>query len=62
MMFSDGLGRAGGINFHEARANFHKAVPLMSGRPDTSINPSDRVAFYDPGLGSASGEGHIKIG
>jgi Uncharacterized alpha/beta hydrolase domain (DUF2235) len=30
--------------------------------PDTKVEPSEQVAFYDPGLGSASDGGHFKIG
>jgi uncharacterized protein (DUF2235 family) len=39
-----------------------QAVPGKPRRPDTKIEPSEQVAFYDPGLGSASDGGHFKIG
>ena len=37
-----------------------KALPCLS--RDTRVDPCEQVAFYDPGLGSASDGGHFKIG
>jgi Uncharacterized alpha/beta hydrolase domain (DUF2235) len=59
--FSDGTGQAG-INFNEARTNVYKLYRACRVGPDTKIEPSDQVAFYDPGLGSAWDSGHFKIG
>ncbi len=62
VIFSDGTGQAGGINFDEARTNVYKLYRACRVGPDTKIEPSEQVAFYDPGLGSASDGGHFKIG
>lgn len=62
VIFSDGTGQAGGINFDEARTNVYKLYRACRVGPDTKIDPSEQVAFYDPGLGSASDGGHFKIG
>jgi Uncharacterized alpha/beta hydrolase domain (DUF2235) len=60
--FSDGTGKAGGINFDEARTNVYKLYRACRVGPDTKIEPSEQVPFYDPGLGSASDGGHFKVG
>src|SRR5258706_9343833 len=62
IIFSDGTGQAGGINFDEARTNVYKLYRACRVGPDTRINPSEQVAFYDPGLGSAADGGHFKVG
>jgi hypothetical protein len=62
VILSDGTGRAGGINFDEARTNVYKLYRACRVGPDTKIEPSEQVAFYDPGLGSASDGGHFTIG
>jgi uncharacterized protein (DUF2235 family) len=62
IIFSDGTGQAGGINFDEARTNVYKLYRACRVGPDTRIDPSEQVAFYDPGLGSAADGGHFKVG
>jgi type VI secretion system (T6SS) phospholipase Tle1-like effector len=62
VIFSDGTGQAGGINFDEARTNVYKLFRACRVGPDTRIDPADQVAFYDPGLGSAADGGHFKVG
>jgi uncharacterized protein (DUF2235 family) len=62
VIFSDGTGQAGGINFDEARTNVYKLYRACRLSPDSKVDPSEQVAFYDPGLGSASDGGHLKIG
>jgi uncharacterized protein (DUF2235 family) len=52
VIFSDGTGQAGGINFDEVRTNVYKLYRACRVGPDTRIDPSEQVAFYDPGLGS----------
>jgi uncharacterized protein (DUF2235 family) len=54
VIFSDGTGQAGGINFDEARTNVYKLYRACRVGPDTKVEPSEQVAFYDAGLGSAS--------
>ena len=62
VIFSDGTGQAGGINFDEARTNVYKLYRACRVGPDTRIDPAEQVAFYDPGLGSAADGGHFKVG
>lgn len=62
IIFSDGTGQAGGIKFDEARTNVYKLYRACRIAPDTSINPTEQVAFYDAGLGSAADGGHFKFG
>jgi uncharacterized protein (DUF2235 family) len=62
VIFSDGTGQAGVINFDEARTNVYKMYRACRVGPDTVVNPSEQVAFYDAGLGSAADGGHLKIG
>jgi hypothetical protein len=62
VIFSDGTGQAGGINFDEARTNVYKLYRACRVGPDTAVNPLEQVAFYDAGLGSAADGGHLKIG
>jgi Uncharacterized alpha/beta hydrolase domain (DUF2235) len=62
VIFSDGTGQAGGINFDEIRTNVYKLYRASRVGPDTRIDPSEQIAFYDPGLGSAADGGHFKVG
>jgi hypothetical protein len=62
VIFSDGTGQAGGINFDEARTNVYKLYRACRVGPDSTISPSEQVAFYDPGLGSAADGTQFKIG
>lgn len=62
VIFSDGTGQAGGINFDEARTNVYKLYRACRVGPDSPINPSEQIAFYDPGLGSAADGSQFKIG
>jgi uncharacterized protein (DUF2235 family) len=61
VIFSDGTGQAGGITFDEVRTNVYKLYRTCRVGPDTSIDPSEQVAFYDPGLGSPADGANIKI-
>ena len=61
VIFSDGTGQAGGITFDEVRTNVYKLYRACRVGPDTSIDPSEQVAFYDPGLGSPADGANIKI-
>lgn len=62
LIFSDGTGQAGGLLFDESRSNVYKLYRATRCGPDTSIDPDKQLAFYDPGLGSRSAGGEIKIG
>ncbi|MBX9590591.1 MAG: DUF2235 domain-containing protein [Hyphomonadaceae bacterium] len=58
LIFSDGTGQAGGYMPDERRSNVYKLFRATRVSPDTSIDPSRQIAFYDGGLGSrGSGEG-----
>jgi uncharacterized protein (DUF2235 family) len=59
VIFSDGTGQVGGINFDEDRTNIYKMYRACRVAPDSRINPSEQVAFYDPGLGSVADGGHM---
>lgn len=61
LIFSDGTGQAGGILFDETRSNVYKLFRATRCGPDSSINPNQQLAFYDPGLGSARGAEQIKF-
>jgi hypothetical protein len=61
IIFSDGTGQAGGITFDEVRTNIYKLYRASRVGPDTSIDPSAQVAFYDPGLGSPADGSKITI-
>jgi hypothetical protein len=61
IIFSDGTGQAGGITFDEVRTNVYKLYRACRVAPDTAVDPSEQVAFYDPGLGSPADGTKIKI-
>ncbi len=52
LIFSDGTGQVGGYAFDEDRTNIYKLYRATRIGPDSPIEPSDQLAFYDPGLGS----------
>jgi hypothetical protein len=61
VIFSDGTGQAGGVTFDEVRTNVYKLYRACRVGPDTTIDPSAQVAFYDPGLGSPADGANIQI-
>ena len=62
LIFSDGTGQAGGLLPDERRSNIYKLYRATRCGPDSTIDPSTQVAFYDPGLGSSTDDDRIKIG
>lgn len=62
LIFSDGTGQAGGLLPDETRSNIYKLFRATRCGPDSTINPAQQLAFYDPGLGSQSDDSAIKIG
>ena len=52
IIFSDGTGQRGGLLFDENRTNIYKIFRATRCAPDSTINPAEQVAFYDPGLGT----------
>jgi uncharacterized protein (DUF2235 family) len=55
LIFSDGTGQRGGLLFDERRSNIYKLYRATRCGPDSSIDPSEQVTFYDPGLGTLPG-------
>lgn len=62
LIFSDGTGQAGGLVPDEVESNVYKLYRASRCGPLSTIDPAAQVAFYDPGLGSASDGADIKIG
>lgn len=52
VIFSDGTGQRGGLYFDEARTNVYKLYRATRASPDSTIDPDQQLAFYDPGLGT----------
>jgi uncharacterized protein (DUF2235 family) len=52
VVYSDGTGQRGGLMFDERRSNVYKLYRATRCGPDSSVNPSEQLAFYDPGLGT----------
>ena len=61
LIFSDGTGQSGGVTFDENRTNIYKLFRATRCGPDSTIDPSEQVAFYDPGLGSPR-DNHFTFG
>lgn len=61
IIFSDGTGQAGGLIPDEAQTNVYKLYRATRCGPDSSVDPSEQLAFYDPGLGSNADGGGFKI-
>ncbi len=59
IIYSDGTGQAGGFRFDETRSNVYKMFRASRCGPDSSIDPREQVAFYDPGLGSQADGANI---
>jgi uncharacterized protein (DUF2235 family) len=57
LIFSDGTGQAGGLRPDQRLSNVYKLYRATRASPDSSINPAEQIAFYDPGLGSAEIQG-----
>ena len=62
LIFSDGTGQAGGLLPDEMRSNIYKLYRATRCGPDTTIDPALQLAFYDPGLGSQTDGGRIRLG
>ena len=61
LIFSDGTGQSGGVTFDENRTNIYKLFRATRCGPNSTIDPSEQVAFYDPGLGSPR-DNHFTFG
>lgn len=56
-IFSDGTGQMGGLRPDQHLSNVYKMYRSMRPGPDSEIDPSEQVAFYDPGLGTGERTG-----
>lgn len=52
IIFSDGTGQDGGVRAEQRMSNIYKMYRACRVGPETTIDPRDQVAFYDPGLGT----------
>ncbi|MEA3048113.1 MAG: hypothetical protein QOJ53_2445 [Sphingomonadales bacterium] len=57
IILADGTGQRGGLLFDERRSNIYKIYRAVRCAPDSCVDPSKQLAFYDPGLGTISGGG-----
>ncbi|AWI62391.1 DUF2235 domain-containing protein [Sinorhizobium fredii] len=62
LVFSDGTGQAGGLMPDERRSNVYKLFRATRCGPDSRVDPDKQLAFYDPGLGSASDGEYVRVG
>lgn len=59
LIFSDGTGQAGGVRPDQHLSNVYKLYRATRIGPDSTIDPAQQIAFYDPGLGSDEVEGPL---
>jgi len=52
VIFSDGTGQRGGVLVDERRSNIYKLYRATRCGPDSSVDPAEQLAFYDPGIGT----------
>jgi uncharacterized protein (DUF2235 family) len=52
LIFSDGMGQAGGLTPDENVSNIYILCRATRCGPDSDIDTSEQLTFYDPGLGS----------
>lgn len=57
IIMADGTGQRGGLLFDERRSNIYKIYRATRCAPDSCVDPSKQLAFYDPGLGTITGGG-----
>ncbi|HET6158275.1 MAG TPA: DUF2235 domain-containing protein [Dongiaceae bacterium] len=55
VIYSDGTGQRGGVLFDERRSNIYKLYRATRCGPDSSVDPAEQYAFYDPGIGTSKG-------
>lgn len=61
LIFADGTGQAGGVRPDQQLSNIYKLFRATRVGPDSPIDPSAQVAFYDPGLGTTMADGQIRL-
>lgn len=55
VVFSDGTGQDGGVRPEQRVSNVYKMYRVCRTGPDSTVDPAEQVAFYDPGLGTDIG-------
>lgn len=61
LIYSDGTGQAGGLRPDQRLSNIYKLYRATRSGPASSVDPSEQVAFYDPGLGTISDAGGVRL-
>lgn len=61
VVFSDGTGEQGGIRPDQVLTNVYKLYRASRVSGDNVINPAKQVVFYDPGLGTISDSGMVRL-
>lgn len=61
LIFADGTGQAGGVRPDQQLSNIYKLYRATRVGPDSPIDPSEQVAFYDPGLGTTVAGGQVRL-
>ena len=61
LIFADGTGQAGGFRPDQMLSNVYKLYRATRSGPDSPIDPTEQVAFYDPGLGTITGGGIVHL-
>jgi uncharacterized protein (DUF2235 family) len=59
VIFSDGTGQAGGLRPDQNLSNIYKLFRASRTGPESPINPTEQIAFYDAGLGTENDAGKI---
>jgi uncharacterized protein (DUF2235 family) len=54
LVFADGTGNEGGLLPDESRTNIYKLYRATRVGPDSTIDPTNQLAFYIPGIGTPS--------
>ena len=62
LIFADGTGQVGGVRPDQQLSNIYKLFRATRIGPDSPIDPKVQVAYYDPGLGTASASGNVRVG
>lgn len=61
LIFSDGTGQAGGLRPDQRLSNVYKIYRATRPGPDSPVDPAEQVAYYDPGLGTISDAGGVRL-
>lgn len=61
LIFADGTGQIGGIRPDQRMTNIYKLYRAMRSGSDSPIDPRLQVAFYDPGIGTATSDGRVNV-